>query len=106
MKLMKIYEELQSQKTKIVHGISFVDKSPSRNYGGRQVSIFDKKGSERGMTSGDIENILFESPELSDYKFEWGIDTLQSMCKKLKSDGIREIGIYLSGYEFVARIEK
>ena len=72
-----------------------------RIYNNIPTAPWDKKGSERGMNSGDLFNIVVESINLS-HKLNviYGIDNWMSVVKKLKKLNIDKLELIKVGVTF------
>jgi hypothetical protein len=81
-------------KEKEFFGITFIDETPIKKYGDIIISIWDRKGSERGTNKGDLEAIINDSKELcAKCNIVYG-NTLMEMCKLFKKKNISKISIY------------
>jgi len=66
-----------------------------RKYNNISITPWDKKGSERGMNVGDLENIAFESEKLNDCNLQYDIDNWKSIVLKLKKKNINSLELYV-----------
>lgn len=90
-----------SGRHKEFHGITFHDKTPTRVYAGKEVSIFDQKGQERGTTKGDLQAIMRGSDLHHSINDE---DDFKTQCIKLAKNNIKNVEIHANKIERFAKL--